>query len=88
MADELIEFYGLTCVHCRDMDPLVERLEKELKIEITKLEVWHNAANAKKFEEMDNGFCDGVPLFVNTKTGKKICGSTSYDKLKYWALGK
>ena len=88
MTDELIMFTGRECPHCRDMDPLVEKLEKELKIEVTKLEVWHNSANARKFEEMDNGFCGGVPLFVNTKTGKKICGSTSYDKLKMWALGK
>lgn len=88
MIDELIMFMGLSCPHCEDMKPLVERLEKESKINVTKLEVWHNAANERKFHEMDNGFCGGVPLFVNTKTGKKICGSTSYDKLKAWALGK
>ena len=88
MPNELIEFYGTECSHCYDMDPLVERLEKELKIKVTKLEVWHNSSNAKKFEELDNGFCGGVPLFINTKTGKKICGSISYDKLKAWAQDK
>ena len=88
MADELYFFTGRECPHCHEMDPLVEKLEKELKIKLKKLEVWHNAENAKKFQEMDNGFCGGVPLFVNVKTGKKICGSTSYDKLKAWALGK
>lgn len=88
MADELIEFFGNECVHCNEMTPLVEKLEKEIKIKITKLEIWHNSANAKKFQEMDKGFCGGVPLFVNTKTGKKICGSTSYEKLKAWAQGK
>jgi hypothetical protein len=37
---------------------------------------------------MDAGFCGAVPLFVNTKTNKKICGATTYEKFKEWALGK
>tara|TARA_Y100000310_G_C20289457_1_gene626512 strand:+ start:405 stop:665 length:261 start_codon:yes stop_codon:yes gene_type:complete len=84
----LLFFTGEECPHCHEMDPLVERLEKEEKVKVKKLEVWHNAANDKKREELDAGFCGGVPLFVNTKTNKKICGSTSYANLKKWALGK
>ncbi|MAG47884.1 hypothetical protein CL617_04725 [archaeon] len=88
MANELVEYYGTACPHCVEMAPLIEKLEKEEKIKIKKLEVWHNAANAKKFQEADNGFCGGVPFFINTKTGKKVCGSMTYAKLKAWAQGK
>lgn len=88
MADELLDFYGIECVHCHEMDPLVERLEKELGIKVKKIEVWHNAKNAALMEQYDKGFCGGVPFFFNTKTGKWICGSADYDTLKKWALGK
>jgi thiol-disulfide isomerase/thioredoxin len=86
--NHLIEFYGTECVHCRVMTPLIEKLEKEEKVKIKKIEVWHNEANARLMQQIDRNFCGGVPFFFNIKTGKWICGSTSYDKLKEWALGK
>ncbi len=85
MAEELLEFYGTECVHCREMDPLVARLKKEERIDIKKLEVWHNSQNAAMMREYDKNFCGGVPFFYNEKTGKWICGSASYEKLKEWA---
>jgi thiol-disulfide isomerase/thioredoxin len=84
---ELLEFTGRECTHCREMDPLIERLEKEEGIAIEKLEVWHNPENAKLMEELDQVKCGGVPFFYNKKTGTWICGSTSYEKLKTWATG-
>jgi hypothetical protein len=68
------------------MAPLVERLEEEEKVNIGKLEVWHNEANAKIMREYDKGYCGGVPFFYNKKTGKWICGETDYERLKKWAL--
>lgn len=93
MADRLIEFYGTECGHCKKMDPLVERLENEEGVKITRLEVWHDSQNAALMAELDRDekgqtFCGGVPFFYNEKTGKKICGTTDYDKLKVWALGE
>ena len=81
----LVMFYGTECTHCHEMMPLVEKLEKETGVKVKQIETWHNSANKKKFEEIDKGECGGVPLFVNGKNGKKICGSTSYEKLKKWA---
>ena len=88
MADELLKFEGIECVHCHRMDPLDERLEKELKVKIKRIEVWHNAKNAVLMEQYDKGFCGGVPFYFNTKTGKWICGEVDYETLKKWALGK
>ena len=93
MPSRLIEFYGTECPHCMEMEPLIERLEKELKVKVTKFEVWHNSQNAKLMEQFDKDekgrkFCGGVPFFYNEKTGKKICGSTGFEELKDWAMGK
>ena len=87
MAQDLVEFYGTECIHCREMDPLVQKLEKEEGVKIEKLEVWHNTDNLNIMRELDKGYCGGVPFFYNKKTNRWICGSTSYEKLKAWALG-
>lgn len=88
MVDELLDFYGTECVHCKEMDPLVEQLEKEQGVTVKKIEVWHNSKNAELMRQYDKGYCGGVPFFYNTKTDKWICGSATYEKLKEWALGR
>mgnify|MGYP001558760038 CR=1 FL=1 len=93
MPDRLIMFSGTECVHCKEMYPIAEKVEKDLGIKLTKLEVWHNADNAKFMKEVDkdaegNEFCGGIPFFYNEKTGKKLCGNVKYEKLKAWAEGK
>jgi thiol-disulfide isomerase/thioredoxin len=87
-ADELVEYYGTECHFCLQMAPLVEKMEKELKVKVTKKECWHNAANQADFMKVAAGKCSGVPFFINNKSGKFICGATSYDNLKKWATGK
>lgn len=82
---DLIEFYGTECVHCHAMEPAMERLEEETGLKVEKFEVWHNEENLKMMEQFDKGLCGGVPFFFNKKTGKWICGETSYDNVKRWA---
>lgn len=82
----LIEFYGEECPHCQAMVPLVERLEKEEGVKVERHEVWHNEKNKAKQEELDQDLCGGVPFFFNTETKQYICGETSYEALKKWAL--
>ena len=86
MSSDLLMFYGTECEHCHEMMPLVERLEKEERVKIERVEVWHNSKNAALLEKYDRGFCGGVPFFYNTKTEKWICGSANYDDLKAWAM--
>ena len=85
---DLIDFYGTECSHCKDMDPLVAKLEKELGVKVEKVEVWHNSKNAALLKSVDTINCGGVPFFFNKKTKKGICGSVTYEKLKAWAQGK
>ncbi len=88
MEDELLFFTGAECSHCHTMNPLVEKLEKEEKVKVKKLEVWHNSKNLAVLQKYDKGHCGGVPFFFNTKTGKWICGEASYENLRKWALEK
>lgn len=85
---DLIEFYGTECTHCNAMKPLIDKLKSETGLEVERIEVWHNEENAKMMEEIDKGECGGVPFFFNKKTGAKICGAVSYDRLKTWATGQ
>lgn len=84
----LLEFYGEGCPHCVLMKPLVERLEKEEGVKVGQFEVWENEENAAKKDEYDEGDCGGVPFFINTDSGAKICGSVDYEALKGWAEGE
>jgi thiol-disulfide isomerase/thioredoxin len=90
-SDRLIMFSGTECVHCKEMDPLIEQLKKEEGKEVVHVEVWHNAENAAWLKEVDKNddgsvLCGGIPFFFNEKTGKKLCGNQKYEKLKEWAL--
>ena len=87
-SGRLLFFTGRECTHCHDSEPLVERLEKEKKVKVVKLEVWHDAKNAAVLEKLDNGKCGGVPFFFNENTGKWLCGTPEYKELKEWALEK
>ncbi len=87
-TSDLVEYYGTECHFCIQMAPLIEKVEKELKVKIIKKETWHNAANQMEFMKVAAGKCGGVPFFINMKSGKFICGATTYDRFKAWAQGK
>lgn len=83
----LYEFYGDTCPHCKEMEPLIAKLQKE-GVKIETLEVWNNKENVKKMEEHNKSRCPGVPFFINTETDQWICGSTDEETLRKWAAGE
>ena len=83
--ENLIEFYGEECPHCKRTEKTVSEFEKKHKIKITKLEVWHNKENMKILEDIfQYGQCGGVPFFFNKENQKWICGETTLDKLEDW----
>ena len=84
----LTMYYGTECGHCHKMMPLIDKLKEEEGIEVEKLETWHNSDNKAKLDKVDDGKCGGVPFFMNSKTGKFICGATDYESFKSWAKGK
>lgn len=84
----LLEFFGTECGHCKTMEPLVARLEKDLGLTVEKYETWHNEQNEAKRASYDKGRCGGVPFFVNTDTDAVICGEVEYEELLAWAKPK
>tara|TARA_Y100000310_G_C20521400_1_gene733852 strand:- start:670 stop:978 length:309 start_codon:yes stop_codon:yes gene_type:complete len=85
---DLIMYTGKECSHCKDMYPIVDQAEKELKLTFTKKEIWHNNTNQNECLKLAEGKCDGIPFFFNKKSKKWICGRASLEKLKDWAQGK
>ncbi|MBI2326734.1 thioredoxin family protein [Candidatus Curtissbacteria bacterium] len=83
----LIKFYGQECGFCHQMEPLDERLEKELRVKLERLEVWHNEENANKMFSLQTG-CQGVPMYYNEDSKAVLCGAVDYDVLKGWAKGE
>jgi len=82
----LLFFYGIECPHCEKMLPLVDRLEREERVNVEKLESWHNDENQRKLEEIpEQAECGGVPFLYNTDSKKWICGEDTYENLKKWA---
>ena len=85
---DLIEFFGIECHFCHEMEPILEKLEKETGLKVKKVEVWHNAKNDALRKKLDTIGCGGVPFFYNENTKKGLCGAVPYDQFKKWALGK
>ena len=90
----IIFFHGADCPHCQKMMPIVEELEKELKIKVEKLEVWYNDKNAEKMRDYadiitkaGNGDL-GVPAFVDVKNKEALCGEMPKAELKKWLMQK
>jgi thiol-disulfide isomerase/thioredoxin len=76
--EKKIMFWARECPHCRNMIPLVDKLEEETDVKLERLEIWHNDPK-----------CGGqlrTPTFFDTETNDVICGEVEYEKLKEWAL--
>jgi thiol-disulfide isomerase/thioredoxin len=87
--NNLLYFYGEDCPDCIRMQARLDRLEKEERIVLTKLEVWNNPANDELCMQYDkDNTCGGVPFFINTQTGHTLCGEVTYKELKDWAVRK
>jgi hypothetical protein len=70
------------------MEGLADKLKSDTGIDLKRLEIDQSDENLKYMESLDTEPCGGVPFFVNTKTGKTLCGEVSYEELTNWAEGK
>jgi len=84
----LLQFRGRGDDYCDMMEPLKEQLVEELGVQIRCFEVWQDTRNLELLQTLDNGRCGGVPFFYNKRSCRFICGATTYDNLKAWALGE
>jgi len=82
----LLQFKGRGDDYCAMMEPLKDRLFEEHGVRIRCFEVWQDTKNLELLRIFDNGRCGGVPFFYNKRTKRWICGATTYDNLRKWAL--
>ena len=88
---KLYMFHGRDCPHCKNMMPLVDKLEEESGIRFDKREVWHDDENQdlmRSFRPVLAPKCGGqlrVPTFFNPESEDVLCGEVEYEKLKEWA---
>lgn len=64
MENNLLFFYGTECEHCEKMMPLIERLEKELGIQFTRYEVWHDKKTHALWTNMTKTFVAAYHSFT------------------------
>lgn len=87
---KIVEFYGGGCHDCFVVASDVQRLEKEGKVSIEKLEVWDNEKNRKRMEDLKPLYdkeCGGnfsVPSFYDEEKGRILCEPTTYKELNDW----
>ena len=84
----LIQFKGKGDDYCAQMEPLKEQLKEELGVNIRCFEVWYDSKNLELMQRLDRGRCGGVPFFYNKRSRRYICGATTYNNLRAWALSE
>jgi thiol-disulfide isomerase/thioredoxin len=81
-------FYSVGCGFCKKVDPIVDELNSEGH-DILRLDI-SNSDNKNIIEEIKKEYniqC-GTPLFVNSETGKFVCGYREKDVLEKWLAGE
>ena len=81
-------FYSIGCVFCKQIEPIIDELNKE-GFEILKLDISDSNNNGLKaeLEKEYNAKC-GTPWFVDASTGNNVCGFREKDILEKWAKGE
>ena len=85
----LYYFHSVGCAFCKQIDPIVEKLNKE-GYDILRLDL-SEKDNQGLLREIENKYdlrC-GTPFLVDGSNGKNICGGNATEEMiKAWADGK
>lgn len=84
----LLEFVTDGSDHCLQMEPVVQRLEKDLRTKVRKINISRKQDFVKLYDCVGGNECGTVPFFYNRRTAQAICGPTPYQNLKNLAMGK
>ena len=87
----LYYFYSTGCAFCKQIDPIVEKLNKD-GYDILRLNVVEpqNLGLANELRTEYKSECKGTPYIVNAETGIEICGwyDDMEELIKKWADGE
>lgn len=77
----LIEFVGDGVEACIQMEPLVQRLEKELGTRVRRINIAKRPDFMALFDLVGGNEGGSLPFFYNRRTAQAICGPTYYSNL-------
>lgn len=83
----LVEFHSDNCDHCEQMEPVLQRLERDLATKVRRINIFRRREFYSLLEAMGHDECGGLPFYYNRRTGQAICGATSYANLRRWGTG-
>jgi len=83
----LLEFHSDNCDFCDQMEPVLQRLEKDLDTKIRRINIMRRKEFGSLLEVVGFDECGTLPFYYNRRTGQAICGATSYLNLKRWGTG-
>ena len=74
-------FYSIGCAFCKQMEPIIDEINKEGKYEILKLDLSEkdNQGFKAELQQKFSKQC-GTPWFIDSETGNQACGFQSKDK--------
>lgn len=78
----LLEFVTDDNDHCIQMEPVVQRLEKDLSTKVRRINIGRRADLTMLFDTVGGNECGNVPYFYNRRTAQAICGATPYRNLR------
>ena len=85
---DLYFFYSQGCAFCKQLEPIVDELNKEgysiLKLDIAESD---NKGLKQELQDKYKKGC-GTPWLINPETGNDVCGWREKDIIKKWADGK
>jgi hypothetical protein len=83
----LIEFHSDQVENAGYMEPILQRLERELGTRIRRVNIMRKREYMNVLETIGHDECGTFPFYFNRKTGQAVCGPTSYMNLRRWAEG-
>jgi len=73
---QILWFSDPECSPCRQMVPIINRLQREENVEVTKY------LKKENLGRMDQYGIKSIPSFFNPETGEKLEGQVSFEQLK------
>jgi len=77
-----IYFYTQDCEICKEIEPELDIVEKDLGIEFLRIDVEEGEDERTIFDELALDECGGVPFIYNQENKKFICGFATANKIK------
>eukprot|EP01031_Cornospumella_fuschlensis_P041916 gene41916-51170_t len=72
---------------CQEMEPVIQRLEKDLRIKVRRININRRPDFVMLYEAVGGMSTSTVPFFYNRRTAQAISGPSPYDNLKRLAMG-